>query len=105
VSADCRSNLSTSLYRPTPICNSPRAIENLRDLNRLDELIVEKRLGKRASAKKNRRNRHYEKQFIRNILAHHLELDPTNAADQEEATVDILPALNGEVLRANRINF
>ena len=67
-----------------PIRNSPRAIEDLSDLNRLDELVVDKRLGKRASAKKNRRNRHYEKQFIRNSLTHHLELDPTNASDQEE---------------------
>lgn len=67
-----------------PIRNSPRAIEDLSDLNRLDELVVDKRLGKRASAKKNRRNRHYEKQFIRNSLAHHLELDPTNASDQDE---------------------
>jgi hypothetical protein len=67
-----------------PIRNSPRAIEDLSDLNRLDELVVDKRLGKRASAKKNRRNRHYEKQFIRNSLTHHLELDPTNASNQEE---------------------
>jgi hypothetical protein len=37
-----------------PIRNSPRAIEDLSDLNRLDELVVDKRLGKRASAKKNR---------------------------------------------------
>jgi hypothetical protein len=67
-----------------PIRNSPRAIEDLSDLNRLDELVVDKRLGKRASAKKNRRNRHYEKQFIRNSLTHHLELDPTNASDRGE---------------------
>lgn len=68
-----------------PIRNSPRAIEDLSDLNRLGELVVDKRLGKRASAKKNRRNRHYEKQFIRNNLTHHLELDPTDATDQDEA--------------------
>ena len=77
-----------------PIRNSPLAIEDLSDLNRLDEFVVDKRVGNCASAKKNRRNRHYEKQFIRNSLAHHLELDPTNAADQEEATVDILSALS-----------
>jgi hypothetical protein len=64
-----------------PIRSSPRAIEGLSDLNRLDELVVDKRLGKHGSAKKNRRNRHYEKQFNRNSLTHHLELDPTNAAD------------------------
>jgi hypothetical protein len=36
----------------------------------LGELVFDKRLGQRAAAKKNRRNRHYEKQFIRNTLAH-----------------------------------
>jgi hypothetical protein len=30
--------------------------------------VVDKRLGQRSVAKKNRRNRHYEKQFIRNAL-------------------------------------
>jgi hypothetical protein len=65
-----------------PIRNSPLAIKDLSDLNRLDELVVDKRLGKRASAKKNRRNRHYEKQFIRNSLTHHLEPDPTGAASE-----------------------
>ncbi len=67
-----------------PLRNSPRTIEDLSDLNRLDELVVDKRLGKRASAKKNRRNRHYEKQFIRNSLTHHLELAPIDATNQEE---------------------
>ena len=55
--------------------NSLKAIEDLGDLNRLEEIIVDKRLGQRSSAKKNRRNRHYEKQFIRNSLTHRLPLD------------------------------
>lgn len=67
-----------------PIRNSPRVIEDLSDLNRLDEIVVDKRMGKRASAKKNRRNRHYEKQFIRNSLTHHLELAPRGAVEQDE---------------------
>ena len=50
--------------------NSPNDIQDLGDLSRLGEFVVDKRLGQRASAKKNRRNRHYEKQFIRNTLAH-----------------------------------
>jgi hypothetical protein len=50
--------------------NSPNNIQDLSDLSRLGEFVVDKRLGQRASAKKNRRNRHYEKQFIRNTLAH-----------------------------------
>ncbi|WP_394672805.1 hypothetical protein [Limnobacter sp.] len=37
-------------------------------LTNLDELVVDKRYGKRAKAKKARRNRHYEKQFLRNAV-------------------------------------
>ena len=48
--------------------NSPNDIASLDDLSRLSEIVVDKRLGKRAVAKKNRRNRHYENQFIRNAL-------------------------------------
>lgn len=36
----------------------------------MSEIVTDKRLGQRAIAKKNRRNRHYDKQFIRNTLAH-----------------------------------
>lgn len=54
-----------------PRRNSPRSIQGIEDLNQLDQLVVDKRLGQRSSAKKGRRNRHYEKQFIRNALAHH----------------------------------
>jgi hypothetical protein len=53
-----------------PRRNTPNAITDLSDLSRLGELVVDKRLGQRATAKKNRRNRHYEKQFIRNTLTH-----------------------------------
>ena len=49
--------------------NSPNDIASLDDLSRLGEVVVDKRLGKRAAAKKNRRNRHYENQFIRNTLS------------------------------------
>ena len=55
-----------------PRRNSPNAIQDLADLSRLGDFVVDKRLGQRAAAKKNRRNRHYEKQFIRNTLAHRL---------------------------------
>lgn len=57
-----------------PRRNSPNAINALDDLSHLDELVVDKRLSQRASAKKNRRNRHYEKQFIRNTLSRHIAL-------------------------------
>ncbi len=53
-----------------PRRNSPNDIRDLGDLSRLQELVVDKRRGQRSAAKKNRRNRHYEKQFIRNTLAH-----------------------------------
>ncbi len=51
-----------------PKRNSPQDVAVLADLNHLADIVVDKRLGKRAEAKKNRRNRHYEKQFIRNAL-------------------------------------
>lgn len=63
--------------------NSPNAIKTLDDLSALSSIVVDKRLGKRASAKKSRRNRHYEKQFIRNTLAHHLTQD--NSEQQSDA--------------------
>ena len=50
----------------------PQTIQNLDDLSGLDRVVVDKRLDQRASAKKNRRNRHYEKQFIRNALTQRL---------------------------------
>jgi hypothetical protein len=54
-----------------PRRNSPQSIRNLEDLSQLDQVVVDKRLGQRSTAKKGRRNRHYEKQFIRNALTHH----------------------------------
>lgn len=59
--------------------NSPQTIQSLDDLSGLDRVVVDKRLGQRSSAKKNRRNRHYEKQFIRNALTQRL----TGAAELE----------------------
>ena len=48
--------------------NSLNDICQLDDLNRLGEIVSDKRLAKRAAEKKNRRNRHYEKQFIKNTI-------------------------------------
>lgn len=45
--------------------NSPNDFHSLDDLSELDEKLVDKREDKRASAKKLRRNRHYEKQFLK----------------------------------------
>ncbi len=69
--------------------NSPNDIQDLGDLSRLAEFVVDKRLGQRASAKKNRRNRHYEKQFIRNALAHLPATRPAGAvADIDNDALD-----------------
>ena len=53
-----------------PRRNSPSEIQSLSDLSSLSDVVRDKRLGQRASAKKNRRNRHYEKLFIRHALGH-----------------------------------
>ncbi|HEX4856115.1 MAG TPA: hypothetical protein VFV28_04840 [Limnobacter sp.] len=49
--------------------SSPKEITSPDQLTNLDELVVDKRYGKRAKAKKARRNRHYEKQFLRNAVS------------------------------------
>lgn len=80
-----------------PRRNSPNDIQNLADLSRLSEIVTDKRLGQRAIAKKNRRNRHYDKQFIRNTLAHlprggTLDADP--ATDSPIDPMDSLDSLD-----------
>jgi hypothetical protein len=49
--------------------NSPSSIKELDDLSSLSMIVIDKQLGQRSIAKKNRRNRHYEKQFIKNTLS------------------------------------
>ena len=53
-----------------PKRNSPNDIKDIDDLNRLNQIIIDKRNAKRATEKKTRRNRHYEKQFIKNTFQH-----------------------------------
>jgi hypothetical protein len=67
--------ITTTITKTTEITrhNSPRDIQALDDLSALDRIVVDKRKQQRASAKKNRRNRHYEKQFIRNALTQGLD--------------------------------
>lgn len=65
--------------------NSPNTIVSMDDLSQLDKIVFDKRFGQRSSAKKNRRNRHYEKQFIRNSLAHGLLLDGADASENAQA--------------------
>jgi hypothetical protein len=66
-----------------PRRNSPNQILDLADLSQLGEVVVDKRLGQRAQAKKSRRNRHYEKQFIRNTL--------TRVSSKEVPDIEALP--------------
>lgn len=48
--------------------NSPNDFQEIDDLNRLGEIVVDKRDTKRANARRGRRNRHYDKQFIKGAL-------------------------------------
>ena len=48
---------------------SPSAIQDANDLSQRGNIVQDKRNGKRSSAKKSRRNRHYEKQLIRNAMS------------------------------------
>ena len=54
-----------------PKRNSPNDIKEIDDLNRLDDIVHDKRNSKRAVDKKTRRDRHYEKQFIKNTIKTH----------------------------------
>lgn len=73
--------------------SSLHTIGNLNDLTHINEIVIDKRLGQRSSAKKNRRNRHYEKQFIRNSLTHGLSLDDAGFEDDADISqrVDLAP--------------
>ncbi len=53
-----------------PRRNSPQQIQSADDLQQLGSIVVDKRQGKRAHAKRSRRNRHYEKLFMRHAIAH-----------------------------------
>ena len=80
--------------------NSPNDIQDLSDLSRLGEIVIDKRRGQRAAAKKNRRNRHYENQFIRNTLAHQPQMTGphADAADADKSSESAAPDPLGETL-------
>jgi hypothetical protein len=75
--------------------NSPTDIKSLDDLSRIDEIIVDKRLGKRATEKRNRRNRHYGKQFIRNSLSGGVVLAVAETTDDLTAAEASTKLYNG----------
>lgn len=64
--------------------NSPNDFKVLEDLSRLSELVVDKRSGKRADARKSRRNRHYEKQFLKNAVTSGLMAQANEAGEPAE---------------------
>ena len=74
-----------------PKRNSPNDIKEIDDLNRLNELIFDKRNVKRAVDKKTRRDRHYEKQFIKNTFKTHINnsrtMDKTDIMNKLKAIV------------------
>ena len=57
---------------------APNAIQDINDLSQLGNIVVDKRNGKRSGAKKGRRNRHYEKQLIRNAITSGVLKDTDN---------------------------
>jgi hypothetical protein len=61
-----------------PRRNSPNQIQDLEDLIQLSNIVCDKRRGQRSIAKKSRRNRHYEKQFIRNTVTRMSVIDSSN---------------------------
>ena len=62
---------------------SPNAIQDANDLSQLASIVQDKRNGKRSGAKKGRRNRHYEKQLIRNAMTTGLLLDSADLQAQD----------------------
>lgn len=82
-----------------PKRNSPNDIKELDDLNRLDDIVHDKRNAKRAVDKKTRRDRHYEKQFIKNTLKTHKEKNylMTTIEITEKLKTLIKPYINNQL--------
>ena len=64
-----------------PRRTSPQEIRTADDLSRMNDIIHDKRYGKRAKAKKQRRNRHYEKQILQTALRHKVVSSHYDAAE------------------------
>lgn len=66
---------------------APNAIGDAHDLSQLHSIVIDKRNGKRSGAKQGRRNRHYEKQLIKNALSagllNRLPLDDDTVRDAD----------------------
>lgn len=80
-----------------PKRNSPNDIKEIDDLNRLKDIVYDKRNQKRAVAKKTRRDRHYEKQFIKNtIKSHLLNLNMSQSEVTEKLKAIIKPYIKNQ---------
>ena len=82
-----------------PRRNSPKDIKEIADLNRLKDIVHDKRNAKRASAKKTRRDRHYEKQFIKNTIKTYTETNPNMDKEQllEQLKTIIKPYVKDQI--------
>ena len=63
-----------------PRRNSPNDIQHLEDLNDLQNIVVDKRNVKRKTEKRNRRDRHYNKLFIKLAIKNYIENDAAEQA-------------------------
>ena len=63
-----------------PKRNSPNDIQHLEDLNDLQNIVVDKRNLKRKTEKRNRRDRHYNKLFIKLAIKNYIENDDVEQA-------------------------
>lgn len=67
-----------------PKRNSPKDIKSLDDLIDLETTVVDKRIEKRKPEKRNRRDRHYNKLFIKTALKDGLPEVSEEPADGHE---------------------
>lgn len=83
--------------------NSPSDIKEIDDLNRLNEIINDKRNAKRENEKKTRRNRHYEKQFIKNTFTTHIEIIPKMTKEEiiDQLRTIVKPYVNNQAAFEN----
>ena len=63
-----------------PKRNSPNDIQHLEDLNDLQNIVVDKRNVKRKTEKRNRRDRPYNKLFIKLAIKNYSENDDAEQA-------------------------
>ena len=63
-----------------PRRNSPNDIQHLEDLNDLQNMVVDTRNVKRKTEKRNRRDRHYNKLFIKLAIKNYIENDDAEQA-------------------------